>query len=51
MSWLGIVIVIIGIWLALKVAGVFFKLLLWLVVALAAWWFIAPYLGMPFSPF
>jgi hypothetical protein len=47
MSWLGIVIVIIGIWLALKVVGVFFKLAMWALVLAGLYWFLAPHLGLP----
>lgn len=50
MSWIGIVIVIIGIWLALKVVGVFFKLAMWALVLFGAYWFLAPLLGLP-KPF
>ena len=47
MSWFGIVIVIIGIWLALKVVGVFFKLAMLALVLFGLYWFLAPYLGLP----
>jgi hypothetical protein len=51
MSWIAIVAIVIFAWLALKAVGVFFKLALWLLVALAVWWFAAPYLGLPVNPF
>ena len=47
MTWVAIVVAIIGVWLALKVVGALFKLALLLVVFLAAYWFVAPYLGLP----
>ena len=47
MNWISIVVIILGIWLAVKVAGAAFKLALWLVVLCAAYWFLAPYAGLP----
>lgn len=47
MSWVGIVVLVLGAWLALKVAGVLFKLLLWAVAVVGVYWFAAPYLGLP----
>ena len=47
MSWMGLVIAIIGIWLALKVVGVFFKLAMWALVLFGLYWFLAPHLGLP----
>ena len=45
MSWIGILIAAFCLYLAFKVAGFFFKLLLWVVVFAALAWFAAPYLG------
>lgn len=47
MSWLGIVLVILGLYFAFKVAGFFLKLLMWALVILGIYWFAAPYLGLP----
>ena len=47
MSWLGIILVIVGLYLAFKVAGFFLKLLMWALVILGIYWFAAPYLGLP----
>lgn len=47
-SWLGLVMVVVGIYLAIKVAGFALKLVLWLVVIAGAYWLLAPYLGLPF---
>ena len=47
MSWIGIVIVVIGVYLALKVAGFALKLLMWALVLLGLYWFLAPMLGRP----
>ena len=47
MSWIGLVLAIIGVWLALKVAGFFLKLLMWALVLFGAYWFLAPLLELP----
>jgi len=47
MSWLGIVLVLVGLYFALKVAGFALKLLMWALVLFGAYWFAAPYLGLP----
>jgi len=47
MSWLGIVLVIIGLYFAFKVAGFVLKLVMWGLVLFGAYWFLAPYLGLP----
>lgn len=47
MSWLGIVLVVLGLYLAFKVAGFFLKLLMWGLVILGVYWLAAPYLGLP----
>ncbi|MDQ3039103.1 MAG: hypothetical protein M3R16_10775 [Pseudomonadota bacterium] len=47
MNWISIIVIILGVWLALKVVGTAFKAVLWLVVIAAAYWFLAPYLGLP----
>jgi hypothetical protein len=44
MSWLGIALVVIGLYLAFKVAGFFLKLLMWAVVILGIYWLASPYL-------
>lgn len=55
MNWLGIIVIAIGAYLALKVAGFALKLVLWGLVLLGAYWLLAPYLGLPLplqiSPF
>lgn len=50
MSWLGIVLVVVGLYLALKVAGFMMKLLMWGIVLVGLYWLLAPVLGLP-SPF
>jgi len=50
MSWLAIIVVIVGIYLAIKVVGVLFKFGLILLVLAAVYWLAAPYLGLP-APF
>lgn len=47
MSGLGIVLVILGLYFAFKVAGFFLKLLMWALVILGIYWFAAPHLGLP----
>jgi hypothetical protein len=47
MSWIGIIAIILGIWLAIKVVGAAFKLAVWLVVFCVAYLFLAPYVGLP----
>jgi hypothetical protein len=47
MSWMGIVLVVVGLYLALKVAGFFMKLLMWAVVLAGLYWLASPYLGLP----
>lgn len=39
--------VVVGLYLALKVAGFAMKLLMWALVLFGAYWFLAPYLGLP----
>ncbi|MET0894185.1 MAG: hypothetical protein ABWY01_11560 [Pseudoxanthomonas sp.] len=47
MSWVAMVLVVVGVYLALKVAGFAFKLLLWAVVIGIVYWLLAPMLGLP----
>ena len=47
MSWLAIAMLVVCAWLALKVVGFALKLGLWLLVAVAAYWLLAPMLGLP----
>lgn len=46
MSWLGIILVIIGLYLAFKVAGFFLKLLMLALVVLGLYWLLGPHLGL-----
>ena len=45
MSWLGSVIAVLCLYLAFKVVGFFFKLLLMALMIGALVWFAAPYMG------
>jgi hypothetical protein len=47
MSWLGIVVVLVALYLAIKVVGVVFKLVLCGVVLFGLYWFLSPHLGLP----
>jgi hypothetical protein len=50
MSWIGIVVAVICLYLAFKVVAFMLKLLLWAIVLGGLYVFLAPMLGMP-SPF
>lgn len=50
MSWLGIVLVVLGLYLAFKLAGLAIKLAMWGLVLFGAWWLLAPHMGWA-SPF
>ena len=47
MSWFGLVLVVLGAYLAYKVAGVLLKMLMFVLLLVGAYWFAAPYLGLP----
>ncbi len=47
MSWLGIALALLGLYLAFKVVGALLKLLMWALVLVGAYWFLAPQLGWP----
>lgn len=47
MTWVGILLLIVCIWLAFKVVGFLFKLLLWAVVIVGVYWLLAHFLGLP----
>lgn len=47
MNLIGIILVVLGLYLAFKVAGFFLKLLMWALVVFGIYWFAAPYLGLP----
>jgi len=46
-SWIGIVLVVLCMWLALKVAGFALRLALWALVLCGLYWVFAPLLGLP----
>lgn len=46
MHWLGIAMMVVGLYLALKVAGTVLKLLMWILVLVGAYLFAAPLLGL-----
>ncbi|MFC0677639.1 hypothetical protein ACFFGH_07255 [Lysobacter korlensis] len=45
--WIAVVVVVLGIWLALKAVGALVRLALVIVVIAAVYWLIAPHLGLP----
>jgi hypothetical protein len=47
MSWLGIVVVIIGLYLAFKVVSMVLKIALWLLVIAAGYWCLSSFFGWP----
>lgn len=47
MSWFGIVLVVVGLYLAFKVAGFVMKSLMWALVLFGLYWLLAPSLGLP----
>jgi hypothetical protein len=47
LSWLGVMAVIVGLYLLFKVVGVLLKIVLWIVVVVAAYWVLAPFFGWP----
>ena len=48
MSWIGILVLVVAIYAAIKVVGGLFKIALWIVILGFAWWFFGPQLGIPF---
>jgi len=50
MNWIGWIILLLAIWLAFKVAGVVFRVLLWVLVIALLGWLLAPMFGMS-TPF
>jgi hypothetical protein len=47
MSWLGILLVVVGVILAIKVVGVVLRIGFWLLVAVGLYLVLAPLLGLP----
>ena len=47
MSWLAMLLIVLGIYLALKVAGFALKLAMWVLVIAGVYWLLAPYVGLP----
>lgn len=47
MEMLGIVLVVLGLYLAFKVAGFVLKLAMWALVILGIYWLASPHLGLP----
>lgn len=47
MTIIGWVILLLALWLAFKVAGVLFRVLLWIAVIALLYWLLAPLIGAP----
>ena len=47
MSWVGIILVVVGLFFAVKVAGMAMKLAMWALVLCGLYWLVAPALGLP----
>ena len=50
MSWLGLVLVVVGVWLAIKLVGALLKLAKTALVVVGLWMLLGPYIGLP-APF
>jgi len=51
MSWIAIVVLVLGVWLAFKAVKLVFKLLAWGLLLGGAYWLLAPAFGWPWPPF
>jgi hypothetical protein len=47
MTWLGLVLLVLGAWLAYKLAGTLLKIVMFALALVGAYWFAAPQLGWP----
>ena len=47
MSWLGLVVLLVGAYLAYKLVGALLKLLMFVLALVGAYWFLAPQMGWP----
>lgn len=47
MSLFGLVLVVIGVYFAFKVAGFVLKLAMWALVLIGLYWLLGPHLGLP----
>ncbi len=47
MSWVGLVLLLVGAYLAYKLVGALLKLLMFALALVGAYWFLAPHLGWP----
>ena len=47
MNWIAILLIIVGLWLALKVVGFVLKIAVWGIAIVAIYWLAAPYFGLP----
>lgn len=50
MSWLSLLIVVLAAWIAIKVVKFVLKLVFGAIALVAAYWFLAPHLGLPELP-
>ena len=48
MSWIGILVLVVAVYAAIKVVGALLKIALWIAILAFAWWFFGPQLGLPF---
>ena len=48
MSWVGIAVLIVAIYAAIKVVGALFQIVLWVAIRGFAWWYFGPMIGIPF---
>lgn len=47
MSWIGLVLVVLGLYVIARVVSALMKLAMWLLVVIGIYWFVAPLFGWP----
>jgi hypothetical protein len=47
MSWIAILVVVFGLYLAFKAVGMLIRLVIWALVIGAIYWLVAPHMGLP----
>jgi hypothetical protein len=51
MSWIAILVLVVGLWLAFKAVKLVFKLLAWCLLLGGLYWLLAPVFGWQWPPF
>ena len=47
MSWVGLLLLLVGAWLAYKLVGALLKMVMFVLALVGAYWLLAPYMGWP----